>query len=494
MDLKFKGRALVGSIYHKFEAMCLEVDDFVNQDTVKYVENQVQTVGESMKRFCSDVVQELLPPLVDPVKHETQAVTPKQDDAIGNYIRSMIGIEEDHVIDIKKSYFEPDPVDPSKQVLPLPSADTIREADSDFSLGQEDETLIDRHLYMGVEENVAKGELSLSDDLDFISPENKDLSEPSLFSESVEEKYINGFLLEVSPQNTVHGEVLISDKKEGTVHNSFSDELEVVSDVSSTPPSSGLPIAVVSGENKIEETGLISSSSSLSKESYSLSEFSHANFPQTGENNPVVSIECVSDLSNDHSPFESFPIVSYDNKVEDMGFAFSSSFLSLEPNDANTSRTDEVVSLVGSSGNRSEHECAQLEAFMSSFHIGCHGNAQGEADDFRVDIADPSMETIELSDKVKLDESCVIVDDKLLFEVSSRANKSRSYKKMIQDAFTSKKRLRKEYEQLPIWYGDVDIDFSQHSGQNVLPSIASMSLNSKKSPTHDLCDSEWEIL
>ncbi|XP_024990309.1 uncharacterized protein LOC112524626 isoform X2 [Cynara cardunculus var. scolymus] len=60
MDLK--GIAWVGNIYQKFEAMCLEVEEAMCQETAKYVENQVQTVGASMKRFCSDVMQDMLPP------------------------------------------------------------------------------------------------------------------------------------------------------------------------------------------------------------------------------------------------------------------------------------------------------------------------------------------------------------------------------------------------------------------------------------------------
>ncbi|KAF8084407.1 hypothetical protein N665_0719s0020 [Sinapis alba] len=59
--MDFKGIAWVGNVYHKFEAMCLEVEELIVQDTAKYVENQVQTVGNSMKKFCSDVVQDLLP-------------------------------------------------------------------------------------------------------------------------------------------------------------------------------------------------------------------------------------------------------------------------------------------------------------------------------------------------------------------------------------------------------------------------------------------------
>jgi hypothetical protein len=41
---------------------------------------------------------------------------------------------------------------------------------------------------------------------------------------------------------------------------------------------------------------------------------------------------------------------------------------------------------------------------------------------------DPSMETIELSDKVKLDESCVIVEPSELYAVARRVRKLRSYR------------------------------------------------------------------
>ncbi|KAL7161823.1 hypothetical protein ACSBR2_042319 [Camellia fascicularis] len=67
--MDFNGIAWVGNIYQKFEAMCLEVEEVMYQNTVKYVENQVQTVGVSVKKFYSDVVQDLVPPsCIDPVK------------------------------------------------------------------------------------------------------------------------------------------------------------------------------------------------------------------------------------------------------------------------------------------------------------------------------------------------------------------------------------------------------------------------------------------
>ncbi|GAB4824899.1 hypothetical protein Ancab_007770 [Ancistrocladus abbreviatus] len=99
MDLK--GIAWVGNMYEKFEAMCVEVEETMYQDTVQYVENQVRTVGASVKKFYSDVMQDLLPPLcIDPVKAEDpghRLVHYNTD--IGNYdkVGPKVDIKEEHV-------------------------------------------------------------------------------------------------------------------------------------------------------------------------------------------------------------------------------------------------------------------------------------------------------------------------------------------------------------------------------------------------------------
>ncbi|CAI9754913.1 unnamed protein product [Fraxinus pennsylvanica] len=41
--------------------MCLEVEEVMVQDTVKYMENQVQKAGVSVKKFCSEVMQDMIP-------------------------------------------------------------------------------------------------------------------------------------------------------------------------------------------------------------------------------------------------------------------------------------------------------------------------------------------------------------------------------------------------------------------------------------------------
>ncbi|KAK6934182.1 hypothetical protein RJ641_034337 [Dillenia turbinata] len=92
--------------------------------------------------------------------------------------------------------------------------------------------------------------------------------------------------------------------------------------------------------------------------------------------------------------------------------------------------------------------------------------------------------TVELNDEVKLDERCVVVDSYAL-ALSRRGRNPRSY----QDAFASKRRLAKEYEQLAIWYGDIDAEFSQ---QRVKKPSSYFPVNS--SSKNDPNDSDWELL
>ncbi|KAI8025632.1 hypothetical protein LOK49_LG02G02937 [Camellia lanceoleosa] len=477
MDLKFKGKRWVGNIFQKFEAMCQEVDDFVSQDTVKYVENQVHTVGDSVKKFCSDVVHDLIPSsLVEPGNHEAQAVSPKQNDSIDTYVRSMIGIEEKAVYtdinqfsmeqdligplktsheqfihppsvdcikeaksdlslgpevdnlkdnksdivldgsetkeeligieenplctDINQFSVEKDLVDPLKnnpeQFIHLPSAESIKEAESDISLGPEVDALKDKKLYIDFEENDSKEDLidkkfdiveendtrdegndtkeelidkksdiveenDTNEELidiksDLVVPENNNLSESSSLSESTDERILAEVLTVTLVFHT---------QKEEMACNSLLDDIDFVSDISSIVPPSEMDYSVVSGDDKTADLGLIYASSSLTTETYRMSEFSHANVTQNEEN------ICYKPVDASWSS-QLFPVLSRDDKVADARLAFSSSALSLESNDVDSLTTDDAASLVGSSGNKHQYcyECTQLEALMPSLKIG----------------------------------------------------------------------------------------------------------------------------
>jgi hypothetical protein len=66
----------------------------LGQDTVNYVENQVQNVGESVKKFYSDVMQDLLPPSsFDPVKVPASDLPVERYSNVGIYKRPKVGIK-----------------------------------------------------------------------------------------------------------------------------------------------------------------------------------------------------------------------------------------------------------------------------------------------------------------------------------------------------------------------------------------------------------------
>ncbi|KAF7822931.1 uncharacterized protein G2W53_021075 [Senna tora] len=62
ITMELKGITWVGNVYQKFENMCLDAEEMIYEDTVKYLENQAQNVGESVKKFYADVMQDFLPP------------------------------------------------------------------------------------------------------------------------------------------------------------------------------------------------------------------------------------------------------------------------------------------------------------------------------------------------------------------------------------------------------------------------------------------------
>ena len=138
MDFKkLKSMNWVGNIYQKFEAIRQEADGIVNQDSIKYVENQVQTVGKSVKKF-SNTVQDLLPMV-------------RQKSAIS--VKSRENIKENSLdVTANQSPGEPNVKDPVRNQLSLvstendlpdqPNPPTMNTLEvSELSVGKIDEVL-----------------------------------------------------------------------------------------------------------------------------------------------------------------------------------------------------------------------------------------------------------------------------------------------------------------------------------------------------------------
>ena len=333
---------------------------FYVQDTVKYVGNQLQNVGGSVKKFYSDVVQDVLPPIVDPVKREAQSVALKSNTAINTYLKSMIGGEEMQVDTvIKQSHVEPKAVDHVKNQLPdasngphlvnqtpPTSGDSLEEAETDSTLQKVDDVLTNENPNESTEEYVIEEsapevlelispgdkescevlteenviEESASEVLELISPGDKESCEVLISSKFNDDNHENvfGVLAEVSPASSFHSMEFQSSPKMGTVCDSLEDITEVVSDVSSILTSS-----------EIAEMSPLSSSSSLLAESFSLSGKSPDNSPSAVScNNPG---DCVCDSSSKVCSSTPAPVISCKNKSVESGLASSSSsILSLE--------------------------------------------------------------------------------------------------------------------------------------------------------------------
>ncbi|KAI4321819.1 hypothetical protein MLD38_035154 [Melastoma candidum] len=101
---------------------------------------------------------------------------------------------------------------------------------------------------------------------------------------------------------------------------------------------------------------------------------------------------------------------------------------------------------------------------------------------------DTNMETIDLDDEGKLQETCVDVDMRELFAVSGRVKRFRSIKRTIIDALASRRRKAKEYKQLGILQGEVNYEPDGHVMKSTVPFL------DNRSQIEHADDSDWELL
>ncbi|KAJ4847167.1 hypothetical protein Tsubulata_009138 [Turnera subulata] len=487
-DLKSKGMNWVGNIYHKFETICHEVDSIVSQDTVKFVENQVQTVGVNMKKLYSNVIQDLMPP----VKSKAQVVALKTSDPRGTCFKPVD--PEDYGLAAAESQT---PVEPTSRDAERKQFDNS----SDKGHLVKQLSSCDLKLYEGVAAELIPEKMHFAS-----ADQNSGMStEVDAFDEMLESTptesfqascaFTNhnhdnacAFLYDV-PLSTSFDEEHLSSQEVGTLFHDPADHSFNVSYASSAHDLPEMPSSILSADRIIEfqfsntssaraesdmpslafpsaqkilEKEIPTSSSSLLTENQSQSE-------NRLDNDITIVVPCSNPSNVASHDFDGSIMLSFSTscptescKMKKKGLALSTPVLSLES--------------LGSSDK-------------SSYVVG--------------DILDSQMENIDLTDTRKLEDICVTVNNSLLYEVSRRTRKSRSYKpntlsvcsfkKKIQDSFTSKKRLVKEYEQLAILYDDLDTVPGQDPLQRRLSSGTTISLQSD-SPLHQMHDSEWELL
>ena len=70
----------------------MEVDDTVCEETLKYVENQLQTVGANVKQFCTELMLEVLSP-TNSVEELNSSLM--QNAGVTSFEDSNISVDED---------------------------------------------------------------------------------------------------------------------------------------------------------------------------------------------------------------------------------------------------------------------------------------------------------------------------------------------------------------------------------------------------------------
>ncbi|OVA09195.1 hypothetical protein BVC80_659g17 [Macleaya cordata] len=521
MDFKRKGITWVGNIYEKFEAMCLEVEDIMSQDTAKYVENQVQNVGGNIKKFCAEVMHDLLPPSSeDPHKVKDSDISVEQNAELRTCKKPKLDAKDNPIKDnaphkileviapaVKDSSLVSflSGVPKITHLLPLASVGPAKEANPDLSLEKNDD--VDEHKKSkvcieddSIEENPPSHEVS-----EVIGSVGGDSTQASLPIEVEEEDHLippsSAYAVKVSgsesPQEQ-NGYVGMCKKssvhiggdsiKENLPPSDASKSIDSAGDVSSRE-------SIFSGlRSENHEKACATLKKMLSQNSV---EVTVDNSPNRG----VTIDSCILGQSgrgaDDPNALFVPPVVLCENKAMEMGVTPSSSILSTEPNVIETLTTFKAMmesSMESSTdGNEQYYKDAELEAFMTP------PPEFGRSDDdgLEVEEADDTvgmvMKTIEQFDNVKLEDSCIVVQP---FTVSCREGKHRSYKKKIRDAFASRmgSSKKKEYEQLAIWYADMDAGTNQQRVDISTPSTLTKKLDSRSLSTDEFCESEWEIL
>ncbi|XP_062105883.1 uncharacterized protein LOC133817392 isoform X2 [Humulus lupulus] len=410
MDVQ--GITWVGNVYEKFEAMCLEVEEIMYEDTVKYVENQVQTVGASVKRFYSDVLQDLLPPSsLDPEKISPCGFIIEQDSGERifrkpNVMKKKEPSKADDEQLTKTSRKTPD-IGKDVGLAPLfnvrddvddscrPSGDGVKEACTELHSRQ--------HLDERNSSNMGASlsQEKLTDVSDTISPE----------------KYLSG----VSCCEFI---------KE--IHEDSEDQRGAMT----IPPMNEVmkPDSMVESSDKIENGS-----------------------------------DCMPDVSKDcQSSIEIISLDSIQDNGEDMGV--------------------QLCSGSSAESNAADNKCADEDAFASHPRILFDWNVGASETET---ATEHGAETVQQSDKMKLEETCVLVNENELHFPPQPERKWRPYKKIREALYSRLRSSRKqEYEKLALQY-EGDKKLSQEFGEAFTPTL---NVKTNKLPRRDSCESEWELL
>ncbi|KAL0399457.1 UNVERIFIED_CONTAM: hypothetical protein Sradi_2289000 [Sesamum radiatum] len=235
------------------------LQSILSQDTMKFVENQVQSVGVSVKRFYSNVVQDVLP-LSEDIEEPQALLEDGEQVDMWDHVNSVAGmrltptcineeqLSENHgSIDTLRNSdaLLPSELDHVMQFPKPPGADSPEEAETSPHLGEDGDGKDDAD--NGVEENMPRGS----------APQAKD---ETFSGTSVEDNENSTLTMVSSPTLSPQEAGLLTIEKERISCNSFSDGTEYLSNTSSSGLLFENKLPVVEDPTSDENTSLFAAS------------------------------------------------------------------------------------------------------------------------------------------------------------------------------------------------------------------------------------------
>ncbi|KAH6836424.1 hypothetical protein C2S53_016483 [Perilla frutescens var. hirtella] len=520
--MSFKGITWAGNVYEKFEAMCLEVEEAMYQDTVKYVENQVQKVGVSVKKFYSEVMEDLSPlSCVDPMSLAS--------DDLSLNPHGHRDVNKKPIPSILDNRRGPKKKENEEQVI---SSVTAEKGSSQSGY---DVNLISPQSPGILIENKSSEKCAASKKIGVhrrpigikrISRNNhpsKDSRQITSVSEDGRSKVANCDMRTSSR--------LASDNTDVASSTDFDGRCEPGEAVNGNAPSLDNPIESPTSNKKLTSKSVRKDTSRVACDDTNVTSSSDIGMQEPGEavkgNTPfcecpasekVSSAEpmrqikdvsdCISLASDNNLSDESVrlkgdpesasscsgsPTESTGASVDDISFsALGSSTrsnvcnLEYDENGVTVSNEDTSVKDGSSSAGSTPYdtESCNQDPTMPPMKGYLKKNDSFDIEFVENDVvAEPSLENFETSESVKLEESCILVEGDELHCALQGTRKHKSYKKRIREALSSKLKSRK------------DDPFGGEKKKQEM-SVRDHAVNSEKQKlsVHDSVESDWELL
>ncbi|KAI3465832.1 hypothetical protein Pfo_022495 [Paulownia fortunei] len=472
--MDFKGITWAGNIYQKFEAMCLEVEEVMYQDTVKYMENQVHKVGVSVKKFYSEVMEDLLPPsCVDPMKIAScdLSLNPYAHTAVHKKpIQSILDCHRN----LKKKENEDEVI-----------SDVTAEKESSLNG------------YYDVN--------SLSTQSPGVLVQNKCSESCSAKSKKVGVHRRPVGIKKISQNNHPSKDSrrmnsVSGDRSSRLASCDMRSSSVVASDDMNVMSSSDLDVRRDPGEAEkgnapMPDTPIESPASdkTLSAESVrQRKDGSECISPASDRNLSAESVRLKKGDSECTSFCCGLPTESIGTSMNDVSFSLSGSSIrsnicNVESEDKEVMTSNEDTSMKGGSSNVSSITCnaesGDKEVIMSNEDTFDMVVIENE------EAAEPRLEIFEPVERAKLLEICVLVERDELHCVPQGTGKHKPYKKKIREARSSKLRSRKHNQCV-----SQHKDLGGKSNAEVAIHVLAMDSEKRKLPAHDSFESDWELL